>query len=82
MLQLRREVEIHSRLAHENIVSFLGYFHDPKQVFIVLEKCTRGHLYGEICKRGPIDESRASTYTTQIARALRHCHARGVITVT
>ena len=80
MLQLRREVQIHSRLpAHANIVSFLGYFHDPKQVFIVLEKCARGHLYGELCKRGALPAPRAASYTRQIARALRHCHARGVV---
>lgn len=79
MLQLRREVEIHSRLRHKNIIEFLGYFHDPKQVFIVLEKCSRGHLYSELRKRGALPESEAARFVSQIANALAYCHARSVI---
>lgn len=34
---LRREVEIQSRLKHENIVQLYGYFHDSKSVYLILE---------------------------------------------
>ena len=35
--QIRREIEIHSRLNHENILKMYGYFWDDTNVYFILE---------------------------------------------
>ena len=42
---LRREVEIHCRLHHPNIIRLYGYFHDKKSVYLVLDLVQKGTLY-------------------------------------
>lgn len=43
--QLRREVEIHARLNHPNIVKLFGYFQDNKNIYLVMELVAGGTLY-------------------------------------
>jgi aurora kinase len=43
--QLRREVEIQSRLRHPNILRLYGYFYDAKRVYLILEYAAGGELY-------------------------------------
>jgi len=31
MVQMKREIEVHSRLKHPNIVEFFGYFQDDER---------------------------------------------------
>lgn len=40
--QVRREVEIQTRLRHNNILRMYGYFHDEERVYIILEYAPRG----------------------------------------
>ena len=37
--QLRREVEIHSHLRHQNVVQFYGFFYDEQKIYLILEYC-------------------------------------------
>ena len=39
------QVEIHSRLRHENVVRMEGYFYDAQAVYLVLEYAHKGELY-------------------------------------
>jgi len=43
--QLQREVEIHSRCSHPNIVKFMCYLQDKDRVYMVMEYCSKGSLY-------------------------------------
>ncbi|KAB1259082.1 Inactive serine/threonine-protein kinase PLK5 [Camelus dromedarius] len=40
-LQVEREIALHSRLRHRNIVAFHGHFADHDHVYMVLEYCSR-----------------------------------------
>lgn len=40
-LQVEREIALHSRLRHRNIVAFHGHFADRDHVYMVLEYCSR-----------------------------------------
>lgn len=40
--QVRREVEIHTRLRHPNILRMYGYFHDEERVYLLLEFAPKG----------------------------------------
>ena len=44
-LLLRREVEIQSRLDHRNILRMVGWFTDPKSVYLALEVAGGGEVY-------------------------------------
>jgi serine/threonine protein kinase len=44
-MNLVRELEIHSKLHHENIVKFFGYFCDDRRVYIILEYAPEGALW-------------------------------------
>lgn len=43
--QLRREIEIQSRLRHTNILRLYGYFYDAKCVYLILEYAPNGEVY-------------------------------------
>ena len=42
MLQVEREIRIHSRLAHENIIQLYAAFEDDSNVYMVQEYATGG----------------------------------------
>eukprot|EP00696_Hemimastix_kukwesjijk_P004980 gnl/Hemi2/16353_TR5444_c1_g1_i1.p1 gnl/Hemi2/16353_TR5444_c1_g1~~gnl/Hemi2/16353_TR5444_c1_g1_i1.p1 ORF type:complete len:376 (+),score=67.29 gnl/Hemi2/16353_TR5444_c1_g1_i1:135-1262(+) len=77
--QLRREIEIQSNLRHPNILRLYGYFHDAKRVYLILEFCLRGELYKELQRLKCFTEAVAANYISQVARALKACHAKHVI---
>jgi serine/threonine protein kinase len=36
-MQVKKEVEIHCRIRHPNIVTCHGYFHDEHRVYLIME---------------------------------------------
>ena len=42
---IRRELEIHSRLVHENIIQMYGYFWDMKNLYYILEYASGNSLF-------------------------------------
>lgn len=76
---LKREIEIQYRLKHENINQLYGYFHDTKNVYLLLEYAENGEFYKFLSKnRGKIPESQCKIYVQQIAKALAYMHRRFV----
>jgi len=43
--QMKKEIEIHYRLRHPNIVRLFGYFYDLQNIYMVLELVPFGNLY-------------------------------------
>lgn len=67
----RREIEIHSRLQHKNIIHFFGYFHNEKFLYLVLEWAPKGELYS-FMKNLPgkkLEERKISIFMKQIIEA-------------
>lgn len=60
--QLRREIEIQSRLRHPNILRLHSFFDDEKRVFLVLEFAGQGELYRQMSRMegNKFSERRAS----------------------
>mmetsp|Transcript_18212 Transcript_18212/g.29606 ORF Transcript_18212/g.29606 Transcript_18212/m.29606 type:complete len:342 (+) Transcript_18212:323-1348(+) len=80
-IQLKQEVEIHSRLKHPNILQMYGYFYDPKRVYLVLEYAAGGELYKLMKKQQNtrFDEKAGARYIAQLTSALSYCHSFNVI---
>ncbi|KAG1699493.1 hypothetical protein DVH05_012906 [Phytophthora capsici] len=79
--QLRKEVEIHSRIRHENILPLYATFQDATRVYLVLKYAGGGDLYKKMRsmpgRRFP--ERQAMLYTAQLVSALEACHQQHVI---
>lgn len=79
-VQLRREIEIQSELNHPNILHLFGFFYDETRIYLILEYAPGGELYDHLKKSGgKFEESVAAKYIADLARAIRHCHSKGVI---
>jgi len=79
MHNLRREVEIQTRLRHRNITRLNGYFHDAKNVYLILEFLPGGELYKAVAKAGGcVSEAQARLFMRDVASAVAYMHQRHV----
>jgi hypothetical protein len=77
---LRREVEIQSRMKHDSIVPLFGYFHDIKNVYLILEYQQQGELFKHISKLGgSVDEETCKKYMTDVTSAVSYMHSHFII---
>ncbi|PIO71720.1 hypothetical protein TELCIR_06374 [Teladorsagia circumcincta] len=60
--QVKREIQIHYRLRHPNILRLKNYFHDERRVYIILECANGGDLYSRLKKKGRLEEPEAARY--------------------
>ncbi|KAF1363112.1 kinase-like protein [Lizonia empirigonia] len=77
--QVRREIEIQSRLAHPNILRMFGHFHDTERIFLILEYAGQGELYKHLRREQRFSEAKSAMYIAQMASALKYLHKKGVI---
>jgi tRNA A-37 threonylcarbamoyl transferase component Bud32 len=77
----RREIEIHSKLNHENIVKMHGWFTDKKRLFIILEYCPEGELFSFLQEQKGkwFPEPIVSDYIRQMINALIYLHSKNII---
>ncbi len=55
-----KELKIHQKCSHPNIVGFYGFFYDETSIYYILEYCPNGNLYSLI-KKMPLNEAKAAT---------------------
>ena len=64
-LDLMREVEIHKRLKHSNIIRLVNYFEDEENLYLILEYASRGSLFHLIKKKKYLTEDEAFFFFVQ-----------------
>lgn len=74
-----REARIQAKLTHTNIVALYNYFTQDETHYMVLEYARGITLRELISRTGPIPEKRALHIFEQMAEALGHAHAEGII---
>jgi len=77
--QLRREIEIQSRLRHPNILKLYGYFYSRCRIFLILEYAPGGEILKELQKCGKFSERQAAFYIQGLTKALIYLHSKHVI---
>ncbi|EJW05134.1 AUR protein kinase [Edhazardia aedis USNM 41457] len=77
--QLRREIEVHSKLKHANILRLHGYFHDKLRIYLVLEYAAGGELFEILQKARRFNEQTAAKYILQVCKAIKYLQVNGVI---
>ncbi|XP_077498668.1 serine/threonine-protein kinase PLK1-like [Amblyomma americanum] len=76
---LEEEINIHRTLCHENVVRFHGHFEDAKNVYIILELCTRQSLEEMHRPRGWRSESEVRNLMHKVLRACEYLVQEHVI---
>ncbi|EDO16991.1 hypothetical protein Kpol_1065p3 [Vanderwaltozyma polyspora DSM 70294] len=77
--QFKREIDIQYHLNHKNLTKLYAFFHDSKNVYLVMEYLIGGELYKLLKKNGPMNDITASNYVYQMTDALNYMHKRKII---
>lgn len=78
-LQLRYEIEIQSKLNHENILKLYDYFHDEKYVYLLLEYAAQGDLFNILKRIKRFTELMGGRIMSQVVLAIQYCHQMNII---
>lgn len=78
-IDLMREVEIHKRLKHENIIRLINYFEDDVNLYLILEYASKGSLFHLIKKKKYLTEDEAFFFFVQACAGIYFLHSIGLI---
>ena len=76
---LDNEIRILRTLDHPHIIRLNEFFEEVKRLYIVMEYCKGGELFGEIVKRGSLSENQAACIMKQIFLTLEYLHGQGIV---
>ena len=74
-----REVEIHKKLKHDNIIRLYTSVEDEHFIYLILEYATMGNLFYLIRKKKGLDEKEAFYYFIQACAGIYFLHKNGLI---
>jgi eukaryotic-like serine/threonine-protein kinase len=76
--RLLREIKIHTRLSHPNIVAF----HDALELdghLVMTAEFVEGTTLAELCRRGPLPSNEAMRAICDVLSGLEEAHALGIV---
>ncbi len=74
------EINIHSKLDHENIIKLYNVYEDNENINIILEYAPNGNLYELIAKqKNGFSEYKAFEYFIQVVNAVYYLHNNNII---
>ena len=74
------EINIHSKLSHENIIKLYNIHEDNESINIIMEYAEKGNLFQLISKeKSGLDESKAFDYFIQVVNAVYYLHNNNII---
>ena len=76
---LRREIEIHKKLKHVNIVRMYADLEDQQFIYLVMEYVTKSNLFVLIKKEGSFTEETAFYFFIQTVAGIYFLHKNGFI---
>lgn len=79
MPQFVTELQIHSKLAHPNIVEFYRAFSFHSSTYVVLELCENGSLADAIKKRKYFTMPEVRRFMIQTCGAIKYLHQRNIV---
>lgn len=77
--QLEEEVRVLQRIAHRNIVRYVGAQRDDGRFYVFLEYIAGGSVASLLAQFGPFRERVVRNYSRQLATGLEFLHSRGVL---
>lgn len=76
---IKKEIEIHKKLNHSNIVNFINDFDDDKFIYIILEYCHNNSLAELIKKRKNLSEIEIKFYILKIIDVLVYLKNKKIV---
>jgi serine/threonine protein kinase len=76
---VKREIRIHKRLNHPNVIKLWHYFEDKTHIYLVLEYAVGGNLVELIRKRWKLPENDAFNYFFQTCLGMDYLHKNSII---
>ena len=74
------EINIHSKLSHQNIIKLYNMYEDDDTINIIMEYAPNGNLYQSIKKeKNGFSESKAFDYFIQVINAVYYLHSNHII---
>jgi serine/threonine protein kinase len=74
-----REISIHRRIQHENIIRLYSHYEDDENFFLVMDYSNSGTLFSLIKKNKGIDEKLAFKYFIQTVSAVHFLHENSLV---
>jgi len=74
-----REVEIHKKLKHDNIIRLYASVEDEKFIYLILEYASKGNLFFLIRNRKTLTEDEAFFFFIQTCAGIYFLHKNGLI---
>jgi len=75
---LEREIEIMTKIRHENILFCKAVYESDQFIYLVLELVRGGELYDKIVEEGEYTEEESKLIVLQIVNAVEYLHANGI----
>ncbi|CAD8045510.1 unnamed protein product [Paramecium primaurelia] len=75
---VEREIKVHLKCRHPNIVNLYDSFIEHGNVYMVLEYAENGNLYNYVQRRKKLEEKEACKYFIQTCKALQYLHEMNV----
>lgn len=73
------EREILTKIRHPFLIQMHSAFQNEKKLFLTLEYCPGGELFGLLSKKKRLSEDQARFYSAQILLALEYLHQQNII---
>ena len=74
VIQLIREIKIQTFPNHPNIVKLYTFFSDERYIYLVMELCCSGQLYGFLRKKRKLNKGLAKVILKDALKALGYMH--------
>jgi len=75
---IKREIKLHKKLDHENIVRLYDFFKLKDSIFLLMEYAEKGNLFHIIRKQNKFDEAQAVRYFKMTCLGIKYLHANNV----
>ncbi|MEW5309188.1 MAG: hypothetical protein WDW38_001093 [Sanguina aurantia] len=77
---VKREISIHSKLQHVNIIALFAVFQEGEDIVLVQECAEKGDLFQLLKQRAAVlSESQAQTVLLPLMSALQYLHSMGIV---
>lgn len=76
--RLKREIRVHTRLTHPNVIAFHDAFELDDQIVMTTDYVEGPTLF-DLCRGGPLPAAQAIAIVVQILDAIEEAHALGIV---
>ena len=75
---IKREIKLHKKLDHENIIKLIDFFKLKDNIYLLMEYAEKGNLFHFIRQNRKFDEVRALKYFSQTCKGIKYLHANNI----